>query len=219
MSRSERLLHLLQILRRYRHAVSGQTLADELGIGLRTLYRDIASLKAQGAAIEGGVGVGYLMKPGFMLPPLMFGSAELEALVLGMRLVTERGDRELAQGALAMLAKISAVVPPALRRQMDVSALLVGVGPKAPNDRADTALLREGIRLERKLELTYRSPAGTLSQRLVWPFALAPVLARQANAEVVMPATLMPWGNTSALLRDPEGTLVNLFSRGARLFR
>lgn len=173
MSRSERLLNLLQILRRYRHAVSGQTLADELSVGVRTLYRDIASLKAQGAAIEGGVGVGYIMKPGFMLPPLMFGSAELEALVLGMRLVMERGDSELTQGALAMLTKISAVVPPPLRRELEVSALFAGVGPKSTDAMVDSVLLRESIRLERKLELSYQTPAGAVSQRTVWPFALA----------------------------------------------
>jgi predicted DNA-binding transcriptional regulator YafY len=173
MSRSERLLNLLQILRRYRHAVSGQTLADELGIGVRTLYRDIASLKAQGAAIEGGVGVGYIMKPGFMLPPLMFGSVELEALVLGMRLVMERRDSELTQGAQAMLTKISAVLPPPLRRELEVSTLFAGMGQTSTDATAHSGLLRESVRLERKLELSYQTAAGAVSQRTVWPFALA----------------------------------------------
>eukprot|EP01036_Dinobryon_divergens_P018541 gene18541-25256_t len=70
MSRSERLLALLQALRRRRSAVSGLVLAQELDVSIRTLYRDIAALQAQGAAIEGSPGVGYVMKPGFMLPPL-----------------------------------------------------------------------------------------------------------------------------------------------------
>lgn len=173
MSRSERLLNLLQILRRYRHAVSGQTLADELGVGIRTLYRDIASLKAQGAAIEGGVGVGYIMKPGFMLPPLMFGSVELEALVLGMRLVMERRDSELTQGAQAMLTKISAVLPPPLRRELEISTLFAGMGQTSTDATVHSGLLRESIRLERKLELSYQAAAGAVSQRTVWPFALA----------------------------------------------
>jgi len=85
MSRSERLLHLLQVLSRYRRPVRGQALAEELGVSIRTLYRDIASLQAQGAMVEGEPGVGYVMKPGFMLPPMMFRSEELDALVLGMR--------------------------------------------------------------------------------------------------------------------------------------
>ncbi|TJX42529.1 MAG: HTH domain-containing protein, partial [Mesorhizobium sp.] len=72
MSRSERLLDLIQSLRRHRRPVSGQALADELGISIRTLYRDIVTLQGQGAPIEGEAGLGYVLKPGFMLPPLMF---------------------------------------------------------------------------------------------------------------------------------------------------
>lgn len=92
MSRSERLFDLLQALRRHRRAVSGRALAAETGVSLRTLYRDIASLQALGAAIEGEPGVGYILKPGFLLPPLMFTPEELEALVLGSRWVAERTD-------------------------------------------------------------------------------------------------------------------------------
>jgi len=113
MARSERLLSLLQVLRRYRRPVRGQALAEELGVSIRTLYRDIASLQAQGAMIEGEPGVGYLMKPGFMLPPMMFRSEELDALVLGMRWVADRCDRTLSDGALSALAKIAAVLPAA----------------------------------------------------------------------------------------------------------
>ena len=71
MSRTERLFDLLQILRRHRHPVSGERLADELGVSIRTLYRDIATLKAQGAELDGEPGLGYVLKPSFMLPPLM----------------------------------------------------------------------------------------------------------------------------------------------------
>jgi len=100
VSRSEGLLHLLQVLRRHRRPVSGQLLAREIGVSIRTLYRDIASLRSQGTAIDGEPAVGYLMKPGFILPPLMFGSEELDALVLGMRLAAENGDPVLAQGKM-----------------------------------------------------------------------------------------------------------------------
>lgn len=85
VARSERLLTLLQTLRRYRRPVTGTVLAQETGVSLRTLYRDIASLQAQGAMIEGEAGIGYVLKPGFMLPPMMFSEEELEALVLGSR--------------------------------------------------------------------------------------------------------------------------------------
>ena len=97
MSRSERLLDLLQILRGYRQPVSGQVLADRLGVSIRTLYRDIATLQGQGADIQGEPGLGYVLKPGFMLPPLMFTVDEIEALVLGARWVARRGDDRLGQ--------------------------------------------------------------------------------------------------------------------------
>src|SRR5882672_6313054 len=100
MSRAQRLLDLIQVLRRHRRPVAGAALADELGISLRTLYRDIESLKAQGAHIDGEAGVGYVLRPGFMLPPLMFSEEEIEALVLGSRWVAERADGLLGKAAL-----------------------------------------------------------------------------------------------------------------------
>ena len=81
MSRSERLLDLIQTLRRRRRPVSSQALADELGVSIRTLYRDIATLQGQGAPIEGESGLGYVLKSGFFLPPLMFGEDEIDAVV------------------------------------------------------------------------------------------------------------------------------------------
>ena len=144
-----------------------------MGISLRTLYRDIASLQAQGAPIEGEAGIGYVLRPGFMLPPLMFGSAELDALVLGMRLVLDRGDPDLAKGAENTLAKIAAVLTPDLRQELESSALLVGNSLKAPADTIDARVLRDALRLERKIEITYEGPDGRQSRRVVWPFAIA----------------------------------------------
>ncbi|MDQ1921609.1 helix-turn-helix transcriptional regulator [Massilia pseudoviolaceinigra] len=172
MSRSERLLTLLQVLRRYRAPVTGHVLARDTGVSIRTLYRDIASLQAQGAAIEGEPGVGYVMKHSFMLPPMMFAAEELDALVLGTRLVAEQGDKGLAQGARTALDKISAVLPAELRRELDASALLVGAGRQGDTHAVDIDLLRRAIRSERKLRITYRTASGPVSQRTVWPYAL-----------------------------------------------
>ena len=172
MSRAERLIQLLQVLRRYRRPVSGQALADELGVSIRTLYRDIASLQAQGAMIEGEPGIGYVMKPGFMLPPIMFGSEELDALVLGMRWVADRCDKTLSSGALSTLAKIAAVLPSALRRELEESSLLIGAPLKRPTQAVSPDLLRAAVRAERKIELTYVDGNGARSSRVVWPFAL-----------------------------------------------
>ncbi|SMC43475.1 YafY family protein [Rhizobium sp. RU36D] len=172
MSRSERLLSLLQILRRYRQPVSGATLAAELGISLRTLYRDIASLQAQGADIEGEAGIGFVLRPGYMLPPLMFTRDEIEALMLGFRFVTQRTDEALSAAAGEALAKINSVLPEDLRRDMADIGLLVGPGPALPVHRVDLALLRQALRAERPLDIDYRDQNGTVSQRTIWPCAL-----------------------------------------------
>ncbi|WP_292228073.1 YafY family protein [Brevundimonas sp.] len=173
MSRSERLFDLLNALRRHRRPVSGRALADEMGVSLRTLYRDIASLQAQGATIEGEPGVGYVLRPGFMLPPLMFTPEEIEALVLGSRWVAERADGRLKEAALSAVARIGAVLPPDLKEEMDSSSLFVVPGAPFPTDTVDPALLRKAIRTERKLNLCYCDEAGRASERVVWPFALA----------------------------------------------
>lgn len=178
MSRAERLLSLIQLLRRHRRPVSGAALAGELGISLRTLYRDIASLQAQGAAIDGAPGFGYVLQPGFMLPPLMFTPDEIEALVLGSRWVADRADPRLGGAARQAMAKIAAVLPPEARQLLDGSSLIVGpaVDPPAPGEPsagdAGLSTLRLAIRDEHKLALRYRDAQGRETERTVWPIAL-----------------------------------------------
>jgi len=172
MSRSERLLDLIQILRRHRRPVSGLTLAGELDVSIRTLYRDIATLQGQGAPIEGEPGLGYVLKPGFMLPPLMFTDEEIEAIVLGSRWVAKQPDTRLSAAAADALAKIAAVLPDDLREELDATALLVGPSAEATREGADLGIIRQAIRAERKLEMTYQDASGTGSRRIVWPFAL-----------------------------------------------
>ncbi|MGY0776809.1 helix-turn-helix transcriptional regulator [Azospirillum argentinense] len=163
---------MIQCLRRHRRPVSGHVLADELGVSLRTIYRDIATLQAQGARIDGEPGVGYLLQPGFLLPPLMFAEEEIEALALGIRWVADRADGALGAAAQNALVKIAAVLPPDLRDRMDASALLVGPGEPIVGDGVDLAVVRRAIRGERKLSIAYRDRDGAASERIVWPFAL-----------------------------------------------
>lgn len=161
------------MLRRYRYPVSGQCLADALGISLRTLYRDIATLQAQGASIEGESGVGYVLRPGFMLPPLMFSEEEIEALVLGSRWVARRADKKLGLAATNVLAKIAAVLPEDLRHQLEFSGLLIGTSKTlVERDDEKEALIRHAIRKERKLQMTYNDVKGDSSLRTIWPLAL-----------------------------------------------
>jgi predicted DNA-binding transcriptional regulator YafY len=171
MSRSERLLDLIQILRRHRRPVSGRTLAGEMGVSIRTLYRDIATLQGQGAPIEGEAGLGYVLKPGFMLPPLMFTDEEIEAIVLGSRWVAKQPDARLVAAATDALAKIAAVLPDDLREDLVATTLLVGPRTETAEG-IDLGLVRQAIRDERKLGFVYRDAGGAQSQRIVWPFAL-----------------------------------------------
>jgi predicted DNA-binding transcriptional regulator YafY len=172
MSRAERLLQLMQVLRRHRRPVSGAALARELKISIRTLYRDIASLQAQGAHIDGEPGMGYVLKPGFMLPPLMFSEEEIEALVLGSRWVADRGDPELAEAALNVLAKVGAVLPADLRNELEGSTLLIGPPTPSSVGNAELPKIRRAIRTQRKLEIRYRDLKGEETSRTIWPFAL-----------------------------------------------
>ncbi len=173
MSRAQRLLDLIQALRRHRRAVSGNQLADELGISLRTLYRDIETLRAQGAYISGEPGVGYVLRPGFMLPPLMFSEEEIEALVLGSRWVSERADGPMAQAARNVLTKIGAVLPDDLKVGIEQSGLLIGPGDPISAGDSELPLIRSAIRAEQKIQIVYADVKGATTTRIIWPAALA----------------------------------------------
>ena len=172
MARAERLLELMQALRRRRAPVAGAELANELGVSLRTLYRDIAVLKAQGAAIEGEAGFGYVLKAGFTLPPLMFTVDEVEALALGARWVEGRADEGLARHAKDAVAKIAAVLPAERAGALDWPTLLAGARKTGGAERAVLSLVREALRDERKLAFAYADKAARASNRVVWPIAV-----------------------------------------------
>ncbi|ESQ80227.1 YafY family protein [Asticcacaulis sp. YBE204] len=176
MSRAARLLDLLQILRRHRYPVTGEALAQELDISLRTLYRDIDALRGQGADIEAEAGVGFLLRPGFMLPPLMLSHEEIEAIALGVKWVASRTDTSLSSAALNALAKISVVLPDDMRDSLQTTGLIV---PPQWRDAqvgefedAHLRLIRQALKSERKLEMDYGDVNEVVTARIVWPIAL-----------------------------------------------
>jgi predicted DNA-binding transcriptional regulator YafY len=173
MARTERLFTLMDALRRHRRPVTAADLAAELKVSVRTVYRDVRTLAGLGAPIDGEAGLGYLLRPGFFLPPLMFGEAELEALVLGMRFVERQGDEDLAAAARNALAKIAAAAPADLRDTIAVTGLYAPAPWMPPPDRHLLPGLREAIRGERKLELGYVDEKGAATERVIWPIALA----------------------------------------------
>jgi len=173
MSRTNRLFLLMDALRGHRRPVTAAVLAERLGVSERTIYRDIQTLAGLGAPVEGEAGVGYMMRAGVFLPPLMFSADELEALVLGARWVRRQGDDALAQAADNALAKIATATPRDLRDTMADTSLWV---PADRNTAASDAYMqpaREAIRKEYKLCIGYRDGNGVSSERVVWPFALA----------------------------------------------
>ncbi|WP_380178610.1 helix-turn-helix transcriptional regulator [Kalamiella sp. sgz302252] len=171
MSRSERLLKLIQLLRGRRYPVTAAFLAEELGIHIRTLYRDIATLQQQGACIQGEAGMGYLLRKDYLLPPLMFTQPEIEALLLGISWVKKRGDPDLTAAASEALAKIGSVIPAALKQTVDYQALLVG---PTEHDLPQIWLaeLRQAIRQRNKVEITYKNLQDQESRRVIWPVAV-----------------------------------------------
>jgi predicted DNA-binding transcriptional regulator YafY len=171
MSRTERLLDLIQSLRRHRRPVSGAQLADELGVSLRTIYRDIGTLTSKGAPIAGGVGLGYVLRPGFTLPPLMFTHDEIEAIALGSGMVARAADPALAKAARNALAKIVAVLPAGRGDEASASGLVVGAKAVA-TDRVDLAPIRNAIRLEQKIWIDYNDEADKRTERRIWPISL-----------------------------------------------
>lgn len=172
MNRTERLLNLLQILRSYRYPVSGERLAERLGISIRTLYRDIATLQAQGAEIIGEVGVGYILKPTFFLPPLMFTQTEMEALLLGSRWVSQFGDAPLSFAATEALNKIFDVLPAKIKNGINTFTLRVGPPVSESLAKEDLSILRDAIANQKKIYIVYKSEDGKVSRRLIWPFTI-----------------------------------------------
>ncbi len=162
----------MDALRGRRRPVTAAQLAGELSVSMRTVYRDVQTLMGLGAPIDGGAGVGYLLRAGFFLPPLMFGEEELEALVLGARWVQGQGDPALARAAEAALAKIATASPRDLRDRIAETGLFAPRLCGPAQEAAGLRTIREAIRREQKLRIRYLSIAGADTERLIWPVAL-----------------------------------------------
>jgi predicted DNA-binding transcriptional regulator YafY len=173
MTRTSRLFQLMDALRGARRPVTASALAERLGVSERTIYRDIQTLAQLGAPVDGSAGVGYMLRSGFFLPPLMFDADELEALVLGARWVRHQGDGGLSAAADRALAKIATATPRDLRDHMAETSLWVPIGPQPLPSDPFVQPAREAIRRQCKLRIAYRDQQNAASERVVWPFALA----------------------------------------------
>jgi len=171
MRRADRLFQIIQIMRRKR-IVTARLLAEELEVSERTVYRDISDLVSSGVPIEGEAGVGYLLRPGFDLPPLMFTAPEVEALVLGMRVVSSWGDAELAKAAAGALERVEAALPERLRARFDSTHLYAPGYHVRPEVLERLGELRAALDGHYKVFLHYRDTDGVETERVVRPLGL-----------------------------------------------
>jgi predicted DNA-binding transcriptional regulator YafY len=171
MRRADRLFQIIQVLRRGRLTTATQ-LAERLEVSERTIYRDVKDLMASGVPIEGEAGVGYIMGLDFDLPPMMFSHEEVQALVLGARMVESFGDASLRTAARSVLDKVEAVLPEDLRAQVESTALFSLPFVLEDGTRERLGWLREGIDQRRKMRLEYRDQKDQNSERVVRPLGL-----------------------------------------------
>ncbi|CRL63152.1 helix-turn-helix transcriptional regulator [Proteus penneri] len=172
MTRTQRLLTLLQILKENRYPITAEVLANKLQISVRSIYRDIESLRDQGAEITGEAGIGYQLKSGLLLPPLAFDINELEALILGLSWVESNTDKELSHSALRAINKINAVVTTPHQTLLEQNTLFVPTHQIIEVDHAIAKDMRFSLREEKKAQINYKDAQKQLSTRIIWPIAV-----------------------------------------------
>ncbi|MFC3704215.1 helix-turn-helix transcriptional regulator [Devosia honganensis] len=173
MDKTERLFSIMDALRRHRRPVTAAALAEEQGVSVRTLYRDIRTLIGLGAPIDGEAGIGYMLKPGFFLPPLMFTPEELEALVLGARWVESQPDEDLGAAARNALAKIATASPEDLRDRISDTALWPVALWSQRRPVPVLGEIRRAMRQEMAVAIDYEDEQGRATSRTIWPVGLA----------------------------------------------
>lgn len=170
MRKSERLFKLVTLLQGRRTAITAQTLAEELGVAMRTVYRDIQALVLSGVPIDGEAGVGYRLRAGFDLPPLMFQAEEVTALLVGSRMVQAWTDPELAQAAKVAEAKILAVLTPAMLNE--ISRLPYRIPNYYRPEFEVHGVLRRACEARQKVSIIYRDMKAQESTRSLWPLGM-----------------------------------------------
>jgi predicted DNA-binding transcriptional regulator YafY len=181
MARSDRLFELMQVLRRHRRTISGRTLAQELGVSLRTIRRDVLTLQGMGADIDGEPGLGYALKPGFLLPPLSFSEEELKALMAGALWVSRQTDEKLAFAVKNALAKINAVLPSDMRPVFDDETFYVS-SPVTHSTLVDLSEIRRAMRDQCKLRIRLSIAHAPIDDQIVWPIMLGFIETKRSLA-------------------------------------
>lgn len=173
MARPDRLFRLLQAMRVMPAPITAYRLAEEMGVSLRSLYRDIDSLRAAGARIEGERGYGYRLIEDYALPPQTFDRIEIEAIALGLGEVRQTGDPALAKAAVSVLAKVAAILPDA-REQYLFHAVSQVYRPDARHAAGvDIDIIRQACWAEEALTIGYTDGANAVTERTILPLAIS----------------------------------------------
>lgn len=168
MRRADRLFQIVQLIRG-RRLSTATWLAERLEVSERTIYRDVADLQHQGVPIEGEAGVGYRMRAGFDLPPLMFSANEAQAVVAAVRMAQGWMSPQLAAGAETALTKIMAVLPAAERTAAE--SLPLYAPPVAIDEVVRTHLgaLKQAAEQRHKVRMHYVDLRDQATTRVVRP--------------------------------------------------
>lgn len=172
MKQTERLLQIVNLLRNRKTVLTAQQLADEFDVSLRTIYRDVQKLETSGIPIEGEAGVGYRIHRTFELPPLMFDANEVEALILGIKMVKAWSDQQLMTSAHSALNKIMGVLPQELKSIGDDFPLSVPIFRDFKDENNPSELLRSAIKTKSVIQVQYQSLQQESSERLLFPLGL-----------------------------------------------
>ncbi|CAO4137299.1 helix-turn-helix transcriptional regulator [Methylorubrum extorquens] len=172
MARTDRLFRLLHAMRVLPSPVTAARLAEETGVSLRSLYRDIDSLRAAGARIDGERGYGYRLIEDVALPPQTFDRTEIEALVLGLAEVRHMGDPDLAQAAASALAKVAATLPDRAEQHLLHAVSQVRRSEARFSKIPDMETIRAGCWQEEALALRYSDKDGAVTERQILPLSI-----------------------------------------------
>lgn len=174
MARTDRLMRLMDVLRRLRQPVTATRLAAETGVSPRQLYRDIATLRAGGALIDGEAGLGYTLTEDTALPPQSFSRLEIEALLLAISSLRSIGDSDLTRAGEAAMARIIATLPETQgRHAMHTTMRLFRPVADLPNPQVDMVLLRQALWDEQSLIIDYLDLKNAPTTREIWPLGLS----------------------------------------------
>ncbi len=172
MSKPLRMFEIIQLLRKAKQPMRAVDIADTLGVSQRTAYRDILALQSMSVPIDGAAGVGYILRPGFDLPPITFTPEEIEAIIVGLALLPRTGDVGLQRAAQGVVGKISDIVPKATASRFNAASLEASGWHAVPKAKVDIALIRKAVRNEQRLDIQYINGEGQTSERTILPLAV-----------------------------------------------